>query len=115
MTAIEKTLSNYGFEPKTKSWIDDEMEGPGLWESATHKIVPHEDGRYTILQYGEITDYDDATKTFSVEKIKNGPAFCYFGMIDWEDEEYCDKLLTSIGAVIEIDHGFDDVFGDDEE
>jgi hypothetical protein len=36
-------------------------------------------------------------------------------MIDWEDEDYCDKLLTSIGAVIEIDHGFDDVFGDDEE
>ena len=32
-------------------------------------------------------------------------------MIDWDDEEFCDKLLTMVGAIIEIDHGFDDVFG----
>jgi hypothetical protein len=36
-------------------------------------------------------------------------------MIDWEDEEFCDKLLTMVGAIIEIDHDLDDVFGEDEE
>jgi hypothetical protein len=39
---------------------------------------------------------------------------CYFGMIDWEDEEYCDKLLTMVGAIIELDEDFDDIYGLDD-
>lgn len=107
-------LANYGFEFKKRSWIDEDSDGPGYWESATHKVVPHADDRYSIVQFAEIIDYDDEAKVFHTEEL-DCQAVCYWGMIDWDDEEFCDKLLTMVGAIIEIDHGFDDVFGEEED
>ena len=114
MSRERDVLTSYGFEFKKRSWIDEESDGPGYWEIATHKVVPHNDDRYSIVQFAQIVDYDDETKTFETESM-DCPSVCYWGMIDWEDEDFCDKLLTMLGAIIEIDHGFDDVFGEDEE
>jgi len=114
MSREKDVLTSYGFEFKKRSWIDEESDGPGYWESATHKVVPHNDDRYSIVQFAQIVDYDDEAKIFHTEEM-DCPSVCYWGMIDWEDEDFCDKLLTMLGAIIEIDHGFDDVFGEDEE
>ena len=110
-----KVLEPYGFEYVNTSWISDEADGPGYWRSATHKVIKHEDDRYTIFQFGEIRDYDEKNKIFTVSNFDELGFVCFFGMIDWEDEEFCDKLLTMVGAIIEIDHDLGDVFGEDEE
>lgn len=110
-----KILEGYGFEYVKSSWLSDEAPGSGYWISATHKLMKHDDDRYTIMQHGEIRDYDAKNKQFTVSSFGDLGFVCYFGMIDWEDEEYCDKLLTMIGAIIELDEDFDDIFGTGEE
>lgn len=110
----DKVLGNYGFEYINESWLSDGDPGAGYWRSATHKVVKHDDDRYSIFQFGEIRDYDAKNKMFTVANYDDLGFVCYFGMIDWEDEEYCDKLLTMLGAIIELDEDFDDIYGLDE-
>ena len=87
MSRERDVLTSYGFEFKKRSWIDEESDGPGYWESATHKVVPHNDDRYSIVQFAQIVDYDDEAKIFHTEEM-DCPSVCYWGMIDWEDEDF---------------------------
>ena len=50
-----KVLKSYGFEYVSSSWMNDDSDGPGYWRSATHKVIKHEDDRYTIFQFREIS------------------------------------------------------------
>lgn len=106
-------FEHYGFVWKNTSVYDDDYYGAGHWHSEIgYKIVPvdalDQVVEYTILQFGELQEYDYETGVGRVVRFPEGENVCYCGYLDLEDREFTFKLFQNLGITFELEKDEED-------